>query len=107
MESIRHQRVKLLIAGAIASGLVAIGAVAAVAVGQQQTGTVNGSPMTIGGTATTTTPPTGATDGERQPDHESASSQGLLRPNARGVAGPTRLLFRRMSAFRTRPLRRR
>jgi hypothetical protein len=47
----------LLIAGAIASGLVAIGAVAAVAVGQQQTGTVNGSPMTIGGTATTTTPP--------------------------------------------------
>ena len=57
MESIRHQRVKLLIAGAIASGLVAIGAVAAVAVGQQQTGTVNGSPMTIGGTATTTTPP--------------------------------------------------
>jgi hypothetical protein len=43
----------LLIAGAIASGLVAIGAVAAVAVSQQQTGTVNGSPMTIGGTATT------------------------------------------------------
>ena len=35
------------------------------------------------------------TDGERQPDHESASSQGLLRPNARGVAGPTRLLFRK------------
>jgi hypothetical protein len=49
----------------------------------------------------------GATDVERQPDHESASSQGLLRPNARGVAGPTRLLFRRMSAFRTRPLRHR
>jgi len=47
----------LLIAGAIASGLVAIGAVAAVAGGQQQTGTVNGSPMTIEGTATTTTPP--------------------------------------------------
>ena len=40
-----------------------------------------------------------STDGERQPDHESASSQGLLRPNARGVAGPTRSLFRRMSAF--------
>jgi hypothetical protein len=57
VESIRHQRVKLLIAGAIASGLVATGAVAAVAVGQQQTGTINGSPMTIGGTATTTTPP--------------------------------------------------
>ena len=57
MESIRHQRVKLLIAGAIASGLIATGAVAAVAVSQQQTGTVNGSPMTIGGTATTTTPP--------------------------------------------------
>jgi hypothetical protein len=55
--SIRHQRVKLLIAGAIASGLVAIGAVAAVAVGQQQTGTLNESPMTVGGTATTTTPP--------------------------------------------------
>ena len=66
MESIRHQRVKLLIAGAIASGLVAIGAVAAVAVGQQQTGTVNGSPMTVGGTATTTTPPAGpATDGAK------------------------------------------
>src|SRR6478672_8328579 len=57
VESIRHQRVKLLIVGAIASGLVAIGAVAAVAVGQQQTGTINGSPMTTGGTATTTTPP--------------------------------------------------
>ena len=57
MESIRHQRVKLLIAGAIASGLVAIGAVAAVAVSQQQTGTLIGGPMTIGQTATTTTPP--------------------------------------------------
>jgi hypothetical protein len=58
VESIRHQRVKLLIAVIIGSGLVAIGAVAAVALGQQQTGTINGSPMTIGGTATTTTPPT-------------------------------------------------
>jgi hypothetical protein len=57
VESIRHQRVKLLIAAVTASGLVAIGAVAAVAVGRQQTGTVTGSPMTIGGTATTTTPP--------------------------------------------------
>ena len=77
MESIRHQRVKLLIAGAIASGLVAVGAVAAVAVGQQQTGTVNGSPMTIGATATTTTPPTVATDGERQPDHEAPRPKGF------------------------------
>src|SRR6202008_1344026 len=57
VESIRHQRFKLLIAGAIASGLVAIGAVAAVAGSQQQTGTVTGRPMTIGVTATTTTPP--------------------------------------------------
>jgi hypothetical protein len=57
VESIKHQRVKLLIAGAIASGLVAIGAVAAIAVGQQQTGTISGGPMTIGGTATTTTTP--------------------------------------------------
>jgi hypothetical protein len=49
-------QVRLLIAGAIAVGLVAIGV--AVAVGQQQTGTMNGSPMTAGATATTTTPPT-------------------------------------------------
>jgi hypothetical protein len=41
----------------MACGLIAIGAVAAVAVGQQQTGTISGGPMTIGGTATTTTPP--------------------------------------------------
>jgi hypothetical protein len=66
VKSIRHQRVKLLIAGAIASGLVAIGSVAAVAVGQQQTGTISGGQMTIGGTATTTTPPAGpATDGAK------------------------------------------
>jgi hypothetical protein len=57
VESIRHQRVKLLIAAVIAIGLVAIGAMAAVVVGRQQTGTVTGSPMTIGATATTTTPP--------------------------------------------------
>src|SRR5215475_3689201 len=55
MESIKQQRVKLLAAAAIGSGLVAIGAVAAVS--QQQTGTVAISPMNIGGTATTTTPP--------------------------------------------------
>jgi hypothetical protein len=48
-----------------------------------------------------------ATDGEGQPGREGGSSQRLLRPNARGVAGPTRLLFRRMSAFGTRPLRHR
>src|SRR4029077_7346548 len=57
VESIRYQRVRLLIAGAIASGFVALGAVPAGACSQQQTGTANGSPMTIGGTATTTTPP--------------------------------------------------
>ena len=57
MESIKHQRVKLLIAGAIASAFVAIGAVAAVAVGQQQTATVAVSRMNMGGTATMTTPP--------------------------------------------------
>jgi len=57
VESIRHPRVKLLIAGAGASALVVIGAVAAMAVGQQQTGTVAISPMTMGETATTTTPP--------------------------------------------------
>jgi hypothetical protein len=58
VETIRHQRVKLLIAGTIASGLLATGAVAAVAIGQQQPGTVTGSTMNIGGTAVTTTPPT-------------------------------------------------
>jgi hypothetical protein len=58
VELIRHQRVKLLIAGAVASAFVAIGAVATVAVAQQQTGTVTGSRMTMGETATTTTPPT-------------------------------------------------
>ena len=58
VETIRHQRVKLLIAGAIASGLLATGAMAAVAIGQQQPGTVTGSTMNIGGTAVTTTPPT-------------------------------------------------
>jgi hypothetical protein len=48
MESIRHQRVKLLIAGVVASAFVVIGAVAAVAVGAQQTGTDTASPMNMG-----------------------------------------------------------
>ena len=56
MKSSRHQRVKLLTSAIVASGLVAIGAVVAAAVGQQQS--INGgSGMTIGGTATTTTAP--------------------------------------------------
>jgi hypothetical protein len=58
MESTNRQLVKLLIVGAAASCLVVIGAVAAVAAGTPQSGTLSGSPMTIGGTATTTTPPT-------------------------------------------------
>jgi len=57
----------LLIAAVTASGLVAIGAVAAVAVGRQQTGTVTASPMTIGGTATTTTPPSVAPTANASP----------------------------------------
>jgi hypothetical protein len=57
VESIRHQRVMLLAAAAGTSAVVAIGAVAAVAVSQQHTGTVIGGPMTIGQTATTTTTP--------------------------------------------------
>lgn len=77
MESIRHQRVKLLIAGAIASGLVAIGAVAAVAVSQQETGTVNGSPMTIGVTATTTTPPTVAPTAKAVPIMKATRPKGF------------------------------
>jgi hypothetical protein len=67
----------LLIAGAIASGLVAIGAVAAVAVGQQQTGTVNGSPMTIGVTATTTTPPTVAPTAKAVPIMKATRPKGF------------------------------
>lgn len=77
MESNRHQRVKLLIAGAIASGLVAIGAVAAVAVSQQETGTVNGSPMTIGVTATTTTPPTVAPTAKAVPIMKATRPKGF------------------------------
>ena len=57
METIRQKRVKLAAAAVIAGALVAIGAVAAVAVSQQQTGTPIGGPMTIGQTATTTTTP--------------------------------------------------
>jgi hypothetical protein len=57
VESIRHKRVKLLAAAVIAGAFVAIGAVAAVAVSQQQTGTLIGGPMTVGPTATTTTTP--------------------------------------------------
>ena len=77
MKSIRHQRVKLLIAGAIASGLVAIGAVAAVAVGQQQTGTINGSPMTIGETATTTTPPAAPPTAKASPTMKAVPPKGF------------------------------
>jgi hypothetical protein len=77
VESIRHQRFKFLIAGAIASGVVAIGAVAAVAVGQQQTGTVNGSPMTIGGTATTTTPPAVAPTAKASPVMKATRPKGF------------------------------
>jgi len=57
VESRRHKRVKMLAAAAIAGAFVAIGAVATVAVSQQQTGTLMGGPMTVGQTATTTTPP--------------------------------------------------
>jgi hypothetical protein len=77
VESIRRPRVKLLIAGAAASGLVAIGAVAAVAVGQQQTGTINGSPMTIGGTATTTTPPSVAPTANASPTMKAPRPKGF------------------------------
>jgi hypothetical protein len=77
VESIRHQRVKLLIVGAIASGLVAIGAVATVAVGQQQTGTVNGSPMTVGGTATTTTPPAAPPISQASPTMKAVPPKGF------------------------------
>jgi hypothetical protein len=77
VKSIRHQRVKLLIAGAIASGLVAIGAVAAVAVGQQQTGTINGSPMTIGETATTTTPPAAPPTAKASPTMKAVPPKGF------------------------------
>jgi hypothetical protein len=55
VESSRHKRVKMLAAAAIAGAFVPIGAVATVAVSQQQTGTVVGGPMTVGQTATTTT----------------------------------------------------
>jgi hypothetical protein len=57
VESIRHQRIMLLAAAAGTSAAVAIGAMAAVAVSQQHTGTIMGGPMTVGQTATTTTPP--------------------------------------------------
>jgi hypothetical protein len=50
--------IKVLATAAIATGLVAVGAAAAVAVSQQQDGTLIGGPMTVGVTATTTTPPT-------------------------------------------------
>jgi hypothetical protein len=55
VESNRNLRVGLLIT-LIASVLVVIGAVA-VAVSQEQTGTVMGGGMSVGQTATTTTPP--------------------------------------------------
>jgi len=63
--------------GAIASGLVAIGAVAAVAVGQQQTGTINGSPMTTGGTATTTTPPPAPPTAKASPTMKAVPPKGF------------------------------
>lgn len=57
MESSRYKRIKLLAAAAaaIASVFVAVGA--AVAVGQQPTGTLMQGTMSVGQTATTTTPP--------------------------------------------------
>ena len=57
MATIGHQRVKLLIAGAAASLLAAIGGVAVVAGGQQPAQTITGSRMNVGDTATTTTAP--------------------------------------------------
>jgi len=57
VESIRHRRVKLLVAAAGTSAVVAIGGMAAVAVSQQHTGTVMGGPMAVGPATTTTTPP--------------------------------------------------
>jgi hypothetical protein len=57
VESSRHKHAKLLAAAALAGAIAAIGVMAAVAVGQQQAGTPMGSQMSVGETATTTTPP--------------------------------------------------
>jgi hypothetical protein len=61
VESIKHRRVKLLVAAAGTSAVVAIGGLAAVAVSQQHTGTVMGGPMAAPATTTTTPPATPAT----------------------------------------------
>ncbi len=65
MESIKNQRVKLVIAGAAASALVVIGVVAAVAADQHETGTFAVSRLTMGATATATTPSAAPTDGAK------------------------------------------
>ena len=77
MESIAHQRVKVLIAGLSASAVVLIGAVAAIAVGQQQTGTVAISPMTMGATAATTTPPTAPPTAQAHPGLKATRPNGF------------------------------
>jgi hypothetical protein len=67
----------LLIAGAGATALVVIGVVAAVAVGQQQTGSVAMSLITMGETATTTTPPSAAPTAEAKPGLKATRPKGF------------------------------
>ena len=57
MESSRHKRIKLLAAAAVSIATVFVAVGAAVAVGQQPAGTLMKGTMSVGQTATTTTPP--------------------------------------------------
>lgn len=77
MEPIGHKRVKLLIAGAAAIALVVIGAVAAVEADRQQTGTVAFNLMTMGGTATTSTPPSVEPTAQAQPGLKATRPRGF------------------------------
>jgi hypothetical protein len=77
VEPIRHQRVKLLIAGSGAIALVVIGTVAAFVVGHQQTGTVAIGLMTMGGTATTSTPPSVEPTAQARPGLKASRPHGF------------------------------
>ena len=76
MKSSRHQHVKVL-AAAGGSALIAIGTVAAVAAGHQQPGTITGSGMSTGQTATTTTPPSAPATSKAIPTMKAPRAKGF------------------------------
>ena len=77
MESNPHQRVKLQLAVIAVSAIVVMGAVAAAALGREETTPVAGGQMTTGQTATSTTAPAAMATSFASPTMKAARPNGF------------------------------